>query len=211
MSDLLIGAKPIRQPDERGLAEALRITATIFALATPFFVYMGLSASLVQEEYRLSRLVESRHQLSKEHERLVLSRDALVSPGTVNAIALEKLGMVEEDAQEWTVGVEPEKMDGGTGRGGDGGRKAPGQAPEGGRAGGGQKEKRDLSGASVAPPVAMKAPPKDSALGHVTDAVARPKAKGGPKTKPSSARITAKAAPVKHRQAKPKAKRSKTP
>jgi hypothetical protein len=104
-----IGARPIRQPDSRSLAEALRITLIIFALATPFFGYMALSAAHVQEEYRLSRLVEHRRQLVKENERLLLGRDALLSPMAVSKAAREKLGMVEEDAQEWTVGVPPEK------------------------------------------------------------------------------------------------------
>lgn len=180
MSDLIIGAKPIRQPDERGFAEALRITLVIFGLATPFFLYMGLSASLVQEEYRLSRLVESRHQLSKEHERLVLSRDALLSPGTVNAIAREKLGMVEEDAQEWTVGVAPEKKDGGMGRAGDGEKKDPPKTSERVSAGAKQDEKKVLPGKGVTTQVAVKASAKAPASGRVTDAVAKPKTAGGP-------------------------------
>jgi hypothetical protein len=104
-----IGARPIRQPDARSLVEAVRITLTIFALATPFFGYMALSAAHVQEEYRLSRLVEHHRQLVKENERLLLGRDALLSPQAVSKAAREKLGMVEEDAQEWTVGVPPEK------------------------------------------------------------------------------------------------------
>jgi hypothetical protein len=104
-----IGARPIRQPDARSLAEAVRITLTIFALATPFFGYMALSAAHVQEEYRLSRLVEHHRQLVKENERLLLGRDALLSPRAVSKAAREKLGMVEEDAQEWIVGVPPEK------------------------------------------------------------------------------------------------------
>lgn len=110
MSDLTaIGARPIRQPDARSLVEAVRITIIIFALATPFFGYMALSAAHVQEEYRLSRLVEHHRQLVKENERLLLSRDSLLSPLAVSKAAREKLGMVEEDAQEWTVGVPPEK------------------------------------------------------------------------------------------------------
>ena len=75
-----IGANPIRQPDERSLAEAVRITLAIFALATPFFLYMGLSAAHVQEEYRLSRLVERRRQLVKEHERLLLTATPCSAP-----------------------------------------------------------------------------------------------------------------------------------
>lgn len=135
MSDLTIGAKPIRQPDEQSFAAALRITLAIFILATPFFLYMGLSAAQVQEEYRLSRLVEGRRQLTKEHERLLLTRDALLSPGAVNAIARDKLGMVEENAQEWTVGVAPEKKDGGVGRAGDGGKKEKSNDPANRKAG----------------------------------------------------------------------------
>jgi hypothetical protein len=125
LSDLTIGAKPIRQPDEQSFAAAVRITLAIFVLATPFFFYMGLSAAHVQEEYRLSRLVEGRRQLMKEHERLLLTRDALLSPGTVNAIAREKLGMVEEDAQEWTLGVAPE-----LGRAGEPGSRGAGEKKE---------------------------------------------------------------------------------
>lgn len=119
MKDMAIGTKPIRQPDERSMAEALRITLLIFTLATPFFLYMGLSAGQVKEEYRLSKLVEHRRILLKEHERLLLTRDALLSPSAVDTTAREKLGMVEEDPQEWTVGIPPEqsKQGGGTNAG----------------------------------------------------------------------------------------------
>lgn len=209
MSDLIIGAKPIRQPDERGLAEALRITAVIFGLATPFFLYMGLAASHVQEEYRLSRLVENRHQLSKEHERLVLTRDALLSPGAVNTIARDKLGMVEEDAQEWTVGVAPEKKDGGMGRGGDGEKKDPLKTPERVSAGARQDEKKVIPAKRATGPAVVKTSSKASASGRVTDAVARPKNAGGPEK--VSARHPAPKAPAskaaKTKRAKSKAKR----
>ncbi len=109
MKEIAIGTKPIRQPDERSMAEALRITLLIFTLATPFFLYMGLSAGQVKEEYRLSKLVEHRRILLKEHERLLLTRDALLSPSAVDTAARQKLGMVEEDPQEWTVGTPPEQ------------------------------------------------------------------------------------------------------
>jgi cell division protein FtsL len=142
LSDLTIGAKPIRQPDEKSFAAAVRITLAIFVLATPFFLYMGLAAANMQEEYRLSRLVEGRRQMMKENERLLLTRDALRSPGTVNAIAREKLGMVEEDAQEWTVGVAPEQ-----GRAGEPGSRGAGEKKEkprdlGSRTPGGNQEEK---------------------------------------------------------------------
>ena len=124
MNDLTaIGARPIRQPDSRSFVEAVRITFFIFSLATPFFAYMGLSAAQVKEEYRLSKLVEQRRQLTKEHERLLLTRDALLSPGVVSTTAREKLGMVEEDSAEWIVGVPPDK-------GGAGGQAGRGPAEQ---------------------------------------------------------------------------------
>jgi hypothetical protein len=210
LSDLIIGAKPIRQPDESGLVEALRITLMIFGLATPFFLYMGLSASHVQEEYRLSRLVENRLQLSKEHERLVLTRDALLSPEAVNTIARDKLGMVEEDAQEWTVGVAPDKKDGGMGRGGDGEKKDPSKNPESESAGAKQDEKSVLSGKGASAAVAVKTSAKDLGSGRVTDAVVRPKDAGGPQ-KVSSTLKAHKIPPAKNRKTHPKAKRGKAP
>ncbi len=215
MSDLTIGAKPIRQPDEQSFAAAVRITLAIFVIATPFFLYMGLSAAHVQEEYRLSRLVEGRRQLMKEHERLLLTRDALLSPGTVNAIAREKLGMVEEDAQEWTVGVAPEqgragekkekpqdlgsrtpggnqeeKKPANEGRGGDAGVKATARLATEPRLKNSSQEKAP-SGKAASPPVASS-PSKATASGRVTDAVARPKPAGGPErasTTPSTPKV----------------------
>ena len=204
MSDLTIGAKPIRQPDEQSFAAAVRITLAIFVLATPFFLYMGLSAAHVQEEYRLSRLVEGRRQLMKEHERLLLTRDALLSPGTVNAIAREKLGMVEEDAQEWTVGVAPEQGRAGEKKektedlgsrslGGNQDEKKPADKSRGSSAGvkapaklalvpkaGNSPQEKTPSGRVESAPVAASPSPKAIASGRVTDAVARPKPAGGP-------------------------------
>ena len=180
MSDLTIGAKPIRQPDEQSFAAAVRITTAIFVLATPFFLYMGLSAAHVQEEYRLSRLVEGRRQLMKEHERLLLTRDALLSPGTVNAIAREKLGMVEEDAQEWTVGVAPEQ-----GRAGEPGSRGPGEKKEktedlGSRTlGGNQDEKKP----------ADKGRGSDAGVKPAEKLALDPKTEKSPQEKTSSGRV----------------------
>jgi cell division protein FtsL len=85
----------------------IRITGLIFGVAAPFIAYMWISAAQLQGEYRLSRLVEERRQLAKEHERLSLSRDALISPEIIDKTAREKLGMVDEDPAELVLGVPP--------------------------------------------------------------------------------------------------------
>jgi hypothetical protein len=209
VSQLIIGAKPIRQPDERSLMEALRITCLVFAIATPFFLYMGISAGHVTEEYRLSRLVESRRLAQRENERLLLTRDALLSPMTVSLVAREKLGMVEEDAQEWSVGAAPEKDRAGERESGKSGAKVEKKA---------KKEKNDqpkpasmekqavasLDGTPAAKPeVAAKAP---SYIGQSVEAVAKPKTAGGPEkstpAKPSNAKAT-----KRHRSSKEGQKR----
>ena len=199
MSELIIGAKPIRQPDDRSLVEALRITCLVFAIATPFFLYMGLSAGHVKEEYRLAKLVESRRLAQRENERLLLTRDALLSPLTVSAVAREKLGMVEEDAQEWNVGAAPEKDRAGVRESGGAGAKPENKA---------KQEKNDQpkpasiekqaaaspDGTPVGKPgAAAKA---HSSIGQSVEAVARPKTSGGPEkstpAKPSKAKATKK-------------------
>jgi cell division protein FtsL len=101
--------KPVRQPDKRGFSEALRLLALTFGVAAPFVIYVSISARMIQEEYRLSKLVEQRRHLVREKERLTLERAALLSPETVERVAREKLGMVDEDPQEMTVGVVPEQ------------------------------------------------------------------------------------------------------
>jgi cell division protein FtsL len=100
--------RPIRQPDERGFSEALRLTGLTFLVAAPFVLYVGLSANMIQEEYRLSKLVAQRSQLVRDRERLTLQRAALQSPEAVLRTARDKLGMTDEDPQELTVGVVPE-------------------------------------------------------------------------------------------------------
>ena len=94
-----IGREPIRVPEGRGLSEALRLVLYVFALALPFLVYVALSVRQVSEDYRLSTLVLKRQALSREHERLLLERAALLSPARVDRISAESLNMVPEDAQ----------------------------------------------------------------------------------------------------------------
>lgn len=109
MTAQAIHNRPIRQPDERGFSEALRLTGLTFLVAAPFVLYVGLSANMIKEEYRLSKLVVDRSQLVRDRERLTLQRAALSSPEIVIRTAREKLEMVDEDPQEMTVGIVPEK------------------------------------------------------------------------------------------------------
>jgi len=108
MTQVPIGNRPIRLPDRRSSAEVMRITGLIFGVAAPFIAYMWVSASQLKGEYHLSRLVEERRQLSRDHERLSLVRDALLSPDGVDRAARGKLGMVDEDPGELTLGVPPQ-------------------------------------------------------------------------------------------------------
>jgi cell division protein FtsL len=105
----VIQNRPIRQPDKRGFSEALKLLALTFGVAAPFIIYVSISARMIQEEYHLSKLVEQRRLLVRERERLTLQRAALLSPEVIERVAREKLGMVDEDPQEMTVGVVPEK------------------------------------------------------------------------------------------------------
>ena len=107
MTANIIHNQPIRQPDRRSMAEFLRIAVLIFLAATPFIVYVGLSARMVAKEYELSRLVETRKKLLHEHEILTLQRAALLSPDVINSVAREKLGMVSESPQECSVDQPP--------------------------------------------------------------------------------------------------------
>ena len=109
MTGSAIQNRPIRQPDKRGFSEALKLMALTFGVAAPFIIYVSISARMIQEEYHLSKLVEQRRLLVRERERLTLQRAALLSPETVERVAREKLGMVDEEPQEMTVGVAPEK------------------------------------------------------------------------------------------------------
>ena len=107
MTANIIRNQPIRQPDRRSLAEFFRIAVLIFLAATPFIVYVGLSARMVAKEYEMSRLVEVRKKLLHEHEILTLQRAALLSPDVINSVAREKLGMVGESPQECSVDQPP--------------------------------------------------------------------------------------------------------
>lgn len=107
MNQVPIGNRPVRLPDRRSSAEAVRITGLIFGVAAPFIAYMWVSAAQLKGEYHLSRLVEERRKLTKEHERLSLTRDALLEPALVDRTAREKLGMVDEDPAEMNASAPP--------------------------------------------------------------------------------------------------------
>lgn len=99
--------EPIRLPDRRGTADLFRIFALAAAALAPAALYVHLASRHIEAEYRLSRLVEERTALSRERDRLTLVKASLLAPAEVRRVAREKLGMVEEDPQEWMVGVEP--------------------------------------------------------------------------------------------------------
>ena len=107
MSTMPLGNRPVRQPDHRSVAEVIRITGLIFGFAAPFIAYMWISASQLEGEYRLSSLIEQRTELGKERDRLLLTKEALLSPAVADRTAREKLGMVEEDGAEMTLGAPP--------------------------------------------------------------------------------------------------------
>lgn len=94
------GGQPVKLPDRRSLAEALRLTAYVFTLVLPFLAYVALSVRQVSLEYTLSELIAQRQELSRERERLALQRAALLSPAQVDRVATELLGMVPEDPSE---------------------------------------------------------------------------------------------------------------
>ncbi|MGC8763375.1 MAG: hypothetical protein ACP5VN_07060 [Acidobacteriota bacterium] len=107
MSAPPIRNEPIRLPDRRGTADLLRIFALAAAALAPAALYVHLASRHIEAEYRLSRLVEERTLLTRERDRLALVKASLLAPQEVRRVAREALGMVEEDPQEWTVGVEP--------------------------------------------------------------------------------------------------------
>ncbi len=101
---LPIGGKPIRQPDRRGLADALRLIGFTAAVAAPLLAYVALSSVYqLAAEYRVSALLARRQQLERERDRLSLQKASLLALPTVAAVAGEKLGLVPEDAGEPSV------------------------------------------------------------------------------------------------------------
>lgn len=100
MNPAPIGSQPVRVPEMRGVTEALRLVAYIFALALPFLAYVALSVKQVSLEYQLSGLVAQRQELSRERERLTLQRAAMLSPSQVDLVSSTLLGMVPEDSEE---------------------------------------------------------------------------------------------------------------
>ncbi|MEJ2421731.1 MAG: cell division protein FtsL [Acidobacteriota bacterium] len=104
MTEPAIQNNPIRQPDQKGLADALRLIAFFFLLAGPFVLYVALSVHQLQAEYQLSKLVSQRQALVKERDRLRLEKASLLSLKRVSAIAKDKLGMVPEGPLEPSVG-----------------------------------------------------------------------------------------------------------
>ncbi len=112
MTQALIGANPIRQPDRRGLRDALRLIVFTVALVLPFLGYVAF-ASVYQlaAEYQVSALVAKRQQLEKERDRLLLQKASLLSLPVVEKVASEKLGMVPEDPGEPRADQPPAKAE----------------------------------------------------------------------------------------------------
>lgn len=107
MSAVPIRNEPIRLPDHRGTADLFRTFVLAAAAFAPVALYVHLTSRHIESEYHLSRLVEERTLLSRERDRLALVKASLLAPQEVRRVAREKLGMVEEDPLEWTVGLPP--------------------------------------------------------------------------------------------------------
>ncbi len=107
MSQPALRNRPIRQPDQRGFAEAMKLLLFVLGLAAPFILYVHLSSVQIEDDYRLSRLVEQRKQLQRENEKLRLIRSSLLSPDHVVKVAKEDLGMIEDPPGRLSVNEPP--------------------------------------------------------------------------------------------------------
>lgn len=112
MSEPVLRNRPIRQPDQRGFQEAMKLLVFVLGLAAPFILYVHLSSVQIEEDYRLSRLVEQRKQLQRENEKLRLIRSSLLSPAHVVKIAKKDLGMVEDPPGRLSVDAPPPVQEG---------------------------------------------------------------------------------------------------
>ncbi len=112
MSEPVLRNRPIRQPDQRGFAEAMKLLVFVLGLAAPFILYVHLSSVQIEDDYRLSRLVEQRKQLQRENEKLRLIRSSLLSPAHVVQVAKKDLGMIEDPPGRLSVDAPPPREEG---------------------------------------------------------------------------------------------------
>lgn len=117
MKTQLIRNRPIRQPDRKGFSEGGKLILFLLGLALPFLLYVHSSSLKIKGEYRMTHLVDRRNVLSREHEKFLLEREALLSPRKTMEVAVKKLHMVDE-GPPLVIGEDPfSERD--TARGGD--------------------------------------------------------------------------------------------
>ena len=97
--EIIVG-KPIAQPDRNAGSDLLRIFFIGLLFAVPLVIYIALSVKYLAIEYQISELVTLKEELKREKAILTLKKERMLSLGTVEEIAGQKLGMVRENPTE---------------------------------------------------------------------------------------------------------------
>jgi cell division protein FtsL len=92
-----------RAIDRRGLARFVAGTAACTLLAAAALFHAWVRTQVTEEGYRLSRVSAENQQLLREREHLTLQAALLKSPGRIEQLAREKLGMGPARAEQIVV------------------------------------------------------------------------------------------------------------
>jgi cell division protein FtsL len=92
-----------RAIDRRGLARFVAGTAACALLAAAALFHAWMRTQVTEEGYRLSQVSAENQQLLREREHLTLQAAQLKSPGRIEQLAREKLGMGPAKAEQLVV------------------------------------------------------------------------------------------------------------
>lgn len=105
--DFVVG-KPIPQPDRTADSDLLKILFISLLIAFPLLIYVALSVSYLAIDYNISKLLKQKEELKRERALLLLEKEKLLNLATVEEIASNKLGMVNENPTELRTNFDDE-------------------------------------------------------------------------------------------------------
>ena len=96
----VINAFLVRERDRKRLRELLLVALLVLPLGLGLLADIWTHMRVIQTGYRLNQLERTLRELERSERRLRLEASYLASPQRVEALALERLGMVEPTPEQ---------------------------------------------------------------------------------------------------------------
>ncbi|MCB1032771.1 MAG: cell division protein FtsL [Acidobacteria bacterium] len=90
----------VRERDRRRRRELLAILAVAAPVGLCLLVYIWTHLQVLEASYRIDRLGNQLHEMSQEERHLGLEVARLASPGRIEKVAVEDLGMVPLEPEQ---------------------------------------------------------------------------------------------------------------